>query len=218
MSESYRYAPEVFLHADPASAKAIILTCEQGLTPEERWDKETDWLLGGAPPRIAFPAGALVLDYGCGIGRIAKQLPHTVLGVDISLTMRTQAEVYVGRANFGGVNPAMLAELARFGLRCQGAVAVWVLQHCLNVAHDIQVIASVLDRGASFVVVNRSNRAVPVTDGASLTWWNDGVDIDELLSRHFIKQSEEAMPETLCAPGATMVHWQRNDVEAMAVP
>ena len=213
MSNSFRYAPQVFLQPDEDNAKAVILTPEQGLTPEERWVKETEWLSGGARPRIAFDTDGLVLDYGCGIGRVAKRLRQPVLGVDISSTMRAQAEGYVARSNFGCVSPPMLAELERFGLRCQGAVAVWVLQHCRDVQRDIHLIAAVLAKGASFIVVNRRHRAVPVTNGNGLSWWDDGVDIDEILGGLFIKTHEEPVPESLCAPGAFLTHWRRNNAE-----
>ena len=54
----------------------------------------------------------VVLDYGCGIGRMAKELilRHNcrVIGVDISPNMRALSVQYVNSDNFFACPPAML--------------------------------------------------------------------------------------------------------------
>src|SRR5260221_13932814 len=84
--QAKRYAPEVFLTEDLAAAKAIILTPEQGLSPEQRWEQETAWMMR----HIRFDTAGLIVDYGCGAGRLSQHIPQPVLGVDISPTMRAQ--------------------------------------------------------------------------------------------------------------------------------
>lgn len=201
-----RYCPEVFVRKTISEAQAIILMPEAGLSTAERWGRETDWLM----ERIAFDAIGLVVDYGCGIGRLSKRLERRpVLGVDISSTMRASAEQYVRRNDFGAVCPPMLGRLVAAGVRAQGAIAAWVLQHCLDPRSDIELLASVLVPDAPLWVVNMDDRAVPMTDGASIQWLSDGEDINALLGEHFTLAHEEPMPAHLCAPGATFSKWLR---------
>jgi 2-polyprenyl-3-methyl-5-hydroxy-6-metoxy-1,4-benzoquinol methylase len=84
------------LTRSPASPQArrcffTLIRCGRGIDPtstEERWQVETPYvadLIGHALPTIR--PGDLLLDYGCGVGRIAKELiaRHRcrVVGVDI---------------------------------------------------------------------------------------------------------------------------------------
>jgi len=203
---SASYDPRVFICPDEAAARGIILTPEQGLTPDERWQEETAWLM----EHIAFAAG-LVIDYGCGLGRLAREIPRPVLGVDISSTMRAMSETYVRRAEFAAVNPIMLNALVDAGLRATGALAVWVLQHVAEPTFDCHLLASALSPGATLYTVNRNHRAVPVRmpDGQFL-WGEDGRDIPaELLAVGFECIGCQEMPERLCAPGASLRRYIR---------
>ena len=71
----------------------IILTPEDGMSSVHRWKTETPYLMSLIEKHIVN--GATVLDYGCGIGRLAKPLieKHScdVIGVDISPNMRALA-------------------------------------------------------------------------------------------------------------------------------
>ena len=122
------YSLERFNCASIEDAKFWILEDgEAGLTTQERWEKETAWLR----PRLVFDAG-LVIDFGCGIGRLSKDLVSTeitVIGVDSSPSMRRQAEEYVGHENFRAVGPGEFADLVREGLRADGMITAWILQH-----------------------------------------------------------------------------------------
>ena len=83
---------------DIGAARRIILMPEVGLTSGQRWYQETEWLL----PRLIFKPGP-ILDFGCGIGRLAKHIAdaeHPVTGIDTSETMRDQAMRYVDNEHF----------------------------------------------------------------------------------------------------------------------
>lgn len=68
------YRPDVFDGTDIDSAMRIILTEEAGTTTEERWQRETPYLVNEIGRALELDAQSRVLDYGCGIGRIAKGL------------------------------------------------------------------------------------------------------------------------------------------------
>lgn len=197
-----QYHPQVFDADCEAAARAIILTDEgPGADTDTRWARETPYLMEllratmGQGPRALGPE-SLVLDYGCGIGRMAKAMIEAfgchVLGVDISPRMRALAEAHVGSPRFQAVAPEMLARLARSGLRVDAAIAVWVLQHCLAPADDIGLIRAALAPGGRCFVLNMKGRAVPAVGEGRFLWVADGQDVPALLRHAF---AVEAMGE-----------------------
>jgi SAM-dependent methyltransferase len=87
-SEECTYNPHIFDAIGEGHAKGIILTPEGGARTLERWEIETPYLVNLILNRVNLDRNSLVLDYGCGIGRIAKELIKQtgchVIGVDIS--------------------------------------------------------------------------------------------------------------------------------------
>jgi SAM-dependent methyltransferase len=195
-----RYYPDVFDVADIARAKKIILTEEgPGADTETRWAVETPYvmeLIGGA---FALRPEMLVLDYGSGIGRIAKAMIAasgcSVIGVDISPSMRALALDYVGSERFVALSPAQFDRLVAAGLRVHAAIAVWVLQHCFAPTDDISRIAGSLDADGRAFVLNMPKRAVPaVIEGEpaekGFVWARDGIDVAALLRASFAVAAE----------------------------
>ena len=125
------YRPQVFDTASLDDAKRIILTPEEGVTTDERWEKETPWIAGALEHVLALKPEHTVIDYGCGIGRLARAFAQSVgcgvAGVDISPTMRAQAPFYVESPHFTAMAPEAVARLAGSGFRADHAYAVWVL-------------------------------------------------------------------------------------------
>lgn len=173
------YSPAIFNVGDVESAKRIILTTEGGLTTDERWRVETPYLLSLIERTMDLGEDSVVLDYGCGIGRMSKALIERfgcrVVGVDISVSMRALAAAYVSSDKFAAVAPDMLTHFKYF----DAALAIWVLQHCYDVEADIARISKSLNLGGRLFVVNDRRRIVPTREAG---WVNDGKDVLEVLS------------------------------------
>ena len=176
------YNPGVFAVGSIEQAKSIILTPEDSTT-EARWRNETGYLVDLIESRVALNPASVVLDYGCGIGRIAGELigrtECTVIGVDISPDMRVLATRYVKSERFSACSPEVFDSLIRAGMRVDAAISIWVLQHSVEPAIDISRVADALGPQGSFFLVNNLRRAVPTV---SHGWFDDGLDVKEMVS------------------------------------
>ncbi|MEO8112944.1 MAG: methyltransferase domain-containing protein [Phenylobacterium sp.] len=193
MGQTLTYSHKIFETPTEADAKAIILVAEGGMTTEERWRKETPYLAGLLGETLALQAGDLVVDFGCGLGRIAKALIERygcfVLGVDIAEKMRGLAPAYVAQPQFSIVSPETFRRMVAGGLRCDAAIAVWVLQHCYDPGAELDLIGAGLRPGGKLAVANLSFRSVPTVEGV---WGRDDIDVRaETLAR--FAQLEEGL-------------------------
>ena len=190
-----RYTPQIFDVANVEAAKRIILTPENDDSTDERWAKETPYLAGEFIDALAVTDASILVDYGCGIGRLSKELIErtgcTVVGVDISTSMLALANVYVSSDRFIGCAPAGLRRLIDNGLQADGAYAVRSLQHCLTPADDIQLICDTVTFGALLCVVNSVYRLIPTDQG----WINNGEDIVEICARKFDEIEDRPLPQ-----------------------
>lgn len=177
------YNPSIFNAGDIRSAKNIILTPEAGSTTDERWEKETPYLIKEIEKLFKITSSSVILDYGCGIGRLSKALLEkydcTIFGADISPNMRGLAAIYTNHNNFIVGPPSSLKILQnKFDL----VLSVWVLQHCVNLSSNIKIIQKSMKNGAGLFVVNNKTKAVPTTSGQ---WIDDGEDVHKILSETF---------------------------------
>lgn len=183
------YDPTCFDVTTVEQARRIILT-PQGSTTDARWTLETPYQVALAADHLPLAEDSVLLDYGCGIGRLARELIAEfgcrVIGVDISASMRAMAAEYVGSERFLAVSSEELDRLLDDGLTCDGAYSVWVLQHCHKPAEDIARIHRTLRVGGAVLVVNNTTRAVPVADGFA----HDGIDVKALLDASFARAAE----------------------------
>jgi SAM-dependent methyltransferase len=194
------HRPEIFEVDSLDAARRIILTPD-GATTEQRWATETPWLVGHLGERLAPRPDSLLLDYGCGIGRLAKPLIEhfgcTVLGVDASRSMRLLAPHYVLSERFAVCSPEDLDQLLEHGLTCDHGYAVWALQHCAWPDQDVARIRRALRPGGGFSVVNARKRLVPIAGG----WHDDGVSIEALLDAHgFAELASDSLPVEAAPP------------------
>jgi cyclopropane fatty-acyl-phospholipid synthase-like methyltransferase len=193
------YRPQVFQVDTLDQAKSIILTPEDSTT-EERWEKETPYLADEATSFFGLGPDMIVLDYGCGVGRMAKALIErsgcTVIGVDISQPMRQLAPAYVEDDRFAICARPALESMIASGLRVDAAIAVWILQHCPNVEEEIAVIDAALKPGGQLFVCNNLQATIP-TD---LGWVDTGFDIKTLLAESFEELSRQRISPDHVAP------------------
>ena len=108
LADQPRYSPKIFDARTVEEARAVVLSADETAQVDERWRVETPWfgsLIGHA---CALGPNARVLDFGCGLGRLAKWLIENigcrVVGVDISPAMRTLAAEYVASPLFSVVS------------------------------------------------------------------------------------------------------------------
>ncbi len=193
-SKRVSYNPDVFEVTTIDEAKRIVLTAEDATT-EDRWRVETPYLADGIGAYLEPDASSLIIDYGCGIGRMAKELiaRHgcSVVGVDISTSMRQLAPGYVGNARFAACSWNVVDAQIDHGLQVDGVIAIWSLQHSPKVDEDIARIARMLKPGGGLYVCNLVRAAVPTNQG----WVDTGFAIQTLLAEAF----EEVAIEPLSA-------------------
>src|SRR5436853_1197366 len=98
------YSPGLFDADNLETAKKVILSAVPNMTTSERWEVETSNLVAEIGRVMDLNADSCLLDYGCGIGRVAKALIQrygcAVVGVDISAQMRGFAVEYVSSDRF----------------------------------------------------------------------------------------------------------------------
>lgn len=199
-SVTVQYYPEIFDAPDMERDKKIILTEEgPGADTVTRWSMETPYLMELLCQELNLRSDMVVLDYGCGIGRMSKAMIGatgcSVIGLDISQNMRRLAVDYVSSDRFIVISPGQFDILVEAGLRVHAAIAIWVLQHCFAPADDIARIRRSLAVGSSAFVLNMPKRAIPAVlddpdSGARFVWATDKIDVATLLRREFRVQAE----------------------------
>ncbi|MBI1778576.1 MAG: class I SAM-dependent methyltransferase [Proteobacteria bacterium] len=189
------YDPSIFECPTEALARSVILTGDTPQESELRWRKETPHFRADIISRLGIREDHAVLDYGCGIGRLAKQIIRfsgcRVVGVDISDSMRRFAMGHVASDNFSAQSPIELDKSVREGRRFDAAYAVYVLQHCQWPPDDLDRIMAALKPGAPLYVLNSTLRWVPVPGNQ---WRSDDIDIWALLGEHFDLVEEWPFP------------------------
>lgn len=175
------YNPIVFDQPNIDAAKEIVLTVESGVSTQTRWESETPWLLNLISKHIKL--SGLVVDYGCGVGRLAGPLVNhgfPVIGIDISSAMREHATNLIANERFVAMSPAMLDQLISIGVKADFVLAVWILQHCPDLEAEVERIYRCLNKGGIVGIADMRHRAIPTDQG----WINDGKNVRDALTRH----------------------------------
>lgn len=192
---SIKYNPNIFNKKNLEEAKEIILTNEKDITSQKRWENETPYLVESISNKIKIDNNSLIVDFGCGIGRISKELIDKynckVIGVDISSSMREHAKKYVNSSNFQAISPFEFRQLILQGVRFDAAIAIWVLQHSIDPLADIVMLKTSLKKDALFYVLNNIHSAIPTDKG----WITNKLDIFKLLEEFFILEFKGKLPK-----------------------
>lgn len=175
------YSPAIFRVDSFEAAQRIILTPE-GWTTNERWEKETPYLVDLAQKHLGLTSESVVLDYGCGVGRMARELIKNtgcwVIGVDIEPSMRAIGDAWIQNPRYITIAPEALPMMPK----CTAALAIWAIQHVENVGKELARINEALAFGAPMLVVNNLHRAIPTNEK---NWVNDGVDVQATMDAMF---------------------------------
>lgn len=157
-----------------------------GLTLEERWQKETAGFVD-AILRNLKPDAKRVLDYGCGVGRIAKELLRKnqeleVYGVDSSEAHLMYASSYVVGPRFKMMKPE------EFNEKVDAAVLVYVLQSvpAIELREVLERIHANLNPDGVLIYCSSNFRMAPRFD--QLAFFDDrflGVNLQNELERFF---------------------------------
>ena len=184
----FTYYPEVFNATDTEDAQRIILTGNTKEISGWRWEVETGYLIDLAIEHLKITKSSIILDYGCGIGRLAKALIEKtkcfVIGMDISPHMLMLAPTYVKSPNFTVIAPEMLDALLANRFRFDGAMSIWVLQHALHPQAEIERLKRSLNGGKLFIA-NSVHRFLPVLANGKFEWCDDSHDVNAILKQKF---------------------------------
>lgn len=174
------YDPSVFSVKSAEEAKRVILTTPASVDHAAYWERCTAATGDILVRELVIGPDSVVLDFGCGIGRLAKHLIERtgcrVLGVDISAEMRQLAVDYVQSDRFTPISSEAFASDPALTGRCAAAYAALSLQHCFDPAAELRNMARLCVPGAPVLIENARTRFVPTNVG----WRNDGKDVDAL--------------------------------------
>ena len=177
------YIKETFEPLSLEHAKDIVLSRDP--SRPDKFEEETDFLVEFIEGQGLITSDSLVLDFGCGMGRVSKKLVETfgckVIGTDISKRMLMFAEQYVH-------NPDKFqSKFAHDTCDVDVIIAALVLQHVEDPEKEIKHLYSVLKPGGHLVLLNEAKRFVPigVDKNMYVIWNDDGIVINEVMSKYF---------------------------------
>jgi len=195
------YNPDFFIPNDLEDAKNIILTHE-GITTDIRWEKETLWAIKTLDIFTTIDETSVVLDWGCGIGRLSKALIEKynckVLGVDLQPKMLEYAKTYVNSPLFCPMeyNQAFVTLPSDFFTH---ALSVWVFQHSPFIQYEIPLVYRSLKKNGLLFVVENISKAIPNEqtdqDHKILKFYDDGISTKSYLDQLFITEASGKLPE-----------------------
>lgn len=178
-----RYVKEIFNPLTFDQAKHVVLTSDPN--NPDKFERETTQLVDILEKELNINEGSTLLDFGCGMGRVSKELITrfncNVTGVDISERMKTFATLYV--SNPKKFKTTEILESNFFDV----CIAVLVLQHTENPAIEIQKISNAMKPDGTFIVLNENKRMVPsdIDSEGYIIWNDDRFDIFTEIERHF---------------------------------
>jgi ubiquinone/menaquinone biosynthesis C-methylase UbiE len=170
------YIKEVFDVTTFEHAKDVVLTPDPD--NPKKFENETNFLVDTIAKQKIISSESVVLDFGCGMGRVSKKLIETfdcnVIGTDISNGMLTFANLYVAK-------PKKFKPMNSYNMpnTIDVCISTFVLQHVQDPKTEIDIIYNNLKVGGYLVLVNEPVRFVPsdVDINRYVVWQDDGFDV-----------------------------------------
>lgn len=183
------YIKETFDVGSLEQAKHVVLTSDPN--DPSKFERETTFLVDYIHGLNVVTEQSVVLDFGCGMGRVSKELIErfncNVFGVDISESMLIFANQYVQNRNkFNTFNSYVTPNSIDL------CVSALVLQHVEDPKKEIDIIHNTLKQDGYLVLLNEPMRWVPIgLDKNNYVIWNDDkFDVCKYIEEKFIKVSE----------------------------
>ena len=182
------YIKEVFDVTTFEQAKHVVLTSDPD--NPKKFENETNFLVKTIAEQMSttMNESSIVLDFGCGMGRVAKELITKfnckVIGLDISASMLTFAKLYTANIKkFEGTHSYTTPDSVDV------ALSILALQHSENPEKEIDNIINVLKVGGTFILLNEPTRYVPsdVDSNRYVVWKDDGFDIFNYIEARLTK-------------------------------
>ena len=191
-----RYVKEAFDVTTITQAMNVVLSTE--VDKPEKFQKETQYLIDIINNENIITNESTVLDFGCGMGRVSKDIIKkfdcTVLGYDISESMKTFATLYVS-------NPRKFKTISQLpdNNSIDVCLSIFVLQHVENPKQEIENIVNILKPNGHLVLINEDNRFIPsdVDNKGYVIWDNDNFNVFTEIEKHLtiVKQIPYINPE-----------------------
>ena len=140
-----------FSNPNFVDARGTVVGDINTVSVDERWEHETA-LFADALLKHLPQGPCAILDYGCGIGRVSKELLRrhpqcTIVGVDNSEVQLLHARSYIQDSRFTAALPNQIEGTFDF------AFSLYVLQHvrALHLRQALQIIHAHLAPGSLFI-------------------------------------------------------------------
>ena len=180
------YIKETFDVTTFPQAKNVVLSDDPN--NPKKFDEETDFLVKAIKDFNIVNCESIVLDFGCGMGRVSKKLIDVfncnVIGTDISPSMLQFANIYVSKPKqFKTAKSYIDKETIDICL------SAFVIQHTESPVVEINNIYDVLKPNGYFVLLNEHKRFIPngVDSQRYVVWNDDGFDVHGYVETRFKK-------------------------------
>lgn len=179
------YIKEIFDVQTFDQAKHVVLTSDPN--NPKKFENETNFLVDTIINENLISENSTVLDFGCGMGRVSRDLIQKIkckiIGVDISESMLTFARLYVASLN-KFIPTFKYTDKETIDL----CLSAFVLQHVENPEDEIKNIHNVLKPNGYFVLLNETTRYVPSDVDRSnngIIWKDDNFNVFHECEKYF---------------------------------
>ena len=206
VAKQYTYKPDFFEPENFEHAKRIVIGYGNIETPD-KWIEETKWIIELLANYNFLNTDSIVVDWGVGVGRVAKEIIDTfgckVIGVDINESMLAYATEYCNSPNFIGISPS---EFQNYTGEITNAISIWALQHSITVQEDLDIIKSKLTPTGRLFIFEARYRTIPVErpadilDGPTVRWAIGDKSNFYLIDKLFKIEDHGSFPERFNMP------------------